>query len=520
MSKTTVNHHLVVQWLEAVRAQLRTPTPREALDLGGIDVLDVLLSPLFMAAIMELRRHDGEPPRGAIGRLSEAIRQRGYRLKLALAERRACSESAAAQATDVLVWPRDIRQFAGQGPVSQALVDAGLRCDFLSCDPWVFRQLRDRGVRSVYSLRAWPGVLRAARHEARQRVRQVGTLARERLPLYRQDGFERDLSATYWSTVAQSLPAACKAVANARAALEAFSPKLVIVGNDKTTEGRAACLVARQQNIPTAVLHHGHSFGNPLNGLHRADRIVVYGDVHRRDLLSVGIEESRVLTCGAPYLDQRPRQTGKMHPDLARLLKPGPDQPYVLVATSGPGHTVSHHQHALVIEQLMGLSNRFPQVLFAVKLHRKDHVNYYRQVADRVGAHRLRIIPDATPEFPRDIFGWLQGCRAVLTGASTVAIEAMLMDVPVITMDFCDEIHDIDFIDIGATLHVTSGDQLDERLRDVLGQHEVIGHLRAKAAEYLQDSFFKLDGQSAKRTAEALAALLRGQTIEPARAEK
>ena len=37
-----------------------------------------------------------------------------------------------------------------------------------------------------------------------------------------------------------------------------------------------------------------------------------------------------------------------------------------------------------------------------------------------------------------------------------VAVEAMLMDVPVITMDFCDELHGVEFIDAGATLHATS----------------------------------------------------------------
>ena len=235
----------------------------------------------------------------------------------------------------------------------------------------------------------------------------------------------------------------------------------------------------------------------------------------------MGIDESRVVICGAPYLDSLPRQTGRVHPDLARLLEIGPGQPYVLVATSGPGHRVSHHGHTLVIEQLIRLSNQFSEAVFAVKLHRKDQPDFYRQVANRLGPHRLRIVPFGAREYPEDIFDWLQGCRVLLTGASTVATEAMLMDVPVITMDFCDEIHGIDFIDAGATMHVTSGERLDERFRAVLDREQPVEQLKAKVAEYLRDSFFALDGRSAERTAQALVALAgRAKKLRPAESRR
>ena len=56
----------------------------------------------------------------------------------------------------------------------------------------------------------------------------------------------------------------------------------------------------------------------------------------------------------------------------------------------------------------------------------------------------------------------------MLTGASTVAVEAMLMDVPVVTMDFRDEIHEVDFIDAGATMHVRTGEALVEAVAEIL----------------------------------------------------
>src|SRR4029079_7481214 len=132
----------------------------------------------------------------------------------------------------------------------------------------------------------------------------------------------------------------------------------------------------------------------------------------------------------------------------------------ILVATSGPGHRISHEHHQVVIANLARLSAEFPDVPLVVKLHRKDRLEYYQQALDR--RHRLILVREESSGFPRGIFEWLSGCSVVLTGASPVAVEAMLMDVPVVTMDFCQEIRGVDFIDAGATTHVQTSDALSE----------------------------------------------------------
>ena len=113
-------------------------------------------------------------------------------------------------------------------------------------------------------------------------------------------------------------------------------------------------------------------------------------------------------------------------------------------------------------------------------------------------------MPDNTAGYPSDIFQWLDGCPVVLTGASTVAVEAMLMDVPVVTMDFCDEIHGVDFIDAGATMHVRTGNALVEAVGQVLAGRAPDEQAQARVRTYLEASFCALDGRSASRGARAL----------------
>jgi hypothetical protein len=87
-----------------------------------------------------------------------------------------------------------------------------------------------------------------------------------------------------------------------------------------------------------------------------------------------------------------------------------------------------------------------------------------------------------------------------------VAIEAMMMHVPVITMDFADELAGVEFIDSGATRHVRSAGELEERLRAILAAGSGAEPLPATTA-FLGDAFYALDGHSADRVAQCLLAL-------------
>ncbi len=82
----------------------------------------------------------------------------------------------------------------------------------------------------------------------------------------------------------------------------------------------------------------------------------------------------------------------------------------------------------------------------------------------------------------------------ILTGASTTAIEAMVMEVPVITMDFCNALHGIDFIEAGATLHVTNADDLEAAVRNVLSAGQLSDDRRDRIAGFLRDTYYALDG--------------------------
>jgi hypothetical protein len=172
----------------------------------------------------------------------------------------------------------------------------------------------------------------------------------------------------------------------------------------------------------------------------------------------------------------------------------------VLVATSGPGHVISSEQHQRTVQAVMHAGTQLPEVTFVVKLHRKDHPSYYRNLPQQLQG-RFHVIRDGAAGFPRSIFDWLQGCPAVITGGSTVAIESMLVRVPVITVDLTNELASIPFIAAGATIHVQDQDALCRRLDQLIRRTEWPSDLDKNISRYLEMELGPLDGMASQRVA-------------------
>jgi hypothetical protein len=503
-----LNPSAILDWTDELRESARSASWAPLVDFDGIDALDVLLSPIYVAVLNALRIQN-EVHRPMRSEWLARARQWAYQGKMALRDRAAARRSANPGAADVLLWSRDITHTVIFDPVARALTEQGRSARMLACRASIFEQLVARDVNSVFSRAAWPGVLRRAHRDGVRRARELARFGRWTVPPIMGN---RELESVVRNTVIALLPLVSEAVANARAALDAFSARLLVVGNDLTLEGRAGCRVARQRNIPTAMFMHGSITGDPLQARHCVDRILVYGNVHRDELVQRGYPRPRIVVCGAPSLDDRPRQTGRVDAQLRDRLGLQPGDPWILVTTSGPGHRISLAHHQTVILQLERLSAAMPTTPVVIKLHHKDRLEHYQQALRNAAGRKMIVVGENTPGYPNDIFEWLNGCSVVLTGASAVAVEAMLMDVPVVTMDFQDEIHGVDFIEAGATTHVRTGEALVQAVSEILAGHAPSEQARDRAGAYLKESFCALDGCSASRGADSLIELMEQQT--------
>jgi UDP-N-acetylglucosamine 2-epimerase len=249
--------------------------------------------------------------------------------------------------------------------------------------------------------------------------------------------------------------------------LDLGRPGYILVGNDLTWEGRLLSRLARRQNYRLGMIQHGLVGHERINGYHIVNDFFVYGPASKTVLEEDGLENVNIVVSGAPYLDEiRVDDADEPHPLIReRLRLPGR---FVLVALSGFGHRTSLENYQLTLEWIDRLIRSHPELDFVIKLHRKEQMGAYSMFSDE---QKVRIIDSKRGRrYPQSIFDWLRGCSCLITGTSTVAYEAMLFNIPVISVDPVKQFKGVDFVEQRAAEVVHSYDELEQALLRVNGK--------------------------------------------------
>lgn len=498
----------VLRWFDQLFQELLTTSWGPLLRHGDVQIFESLRCELFYSTMAMLRRnYAAKPKQGLVRRAIEGGLMWAHMRKIAAEDRRAAANSAPLEQVDILFWPCEPTHIKAMRPVIRWLAEEGISHHAFACKPRIHAELVAQGIPTVSPEAYWSHEMSAARKQGERRAKELlaaGEIDYSRLTPF---GNTQTLVENLRAESELLIPLVYRAQCNAENMLERIRPKLLVVGNDFTYEGRVGVQMAKAAGVATACPMHGVVANNPLHTAHISDKYLAYGDSSRRHLLEIGLDDDKIAVVGAPYLDDQPKQSGHIDPTIREQLKLDDSKPYVLAANSGPGNTISYEHHDRVLDAMCQASAALPQMQFVAKLHRKDRVEFYEKATANLPEARLQFIQHGAQGYPTNIFNWLQGSTVLLTGASSVAVEAMLMGVPVITMDYANEITGADFVDSGTTTHVTDAQGLIEALRALVESPEQRAQALERSNTYLQDMFLSVDGNSARRTGEELCRL-------------
>ena len=276
-----------------------------------------------------------------------------------------------------------------------------------------------------------------------------------------------------------------------------INPKAALIGYDIPTEGRTFTDVLNEKKIPTFMIQHGAMAKvDGIFGTHITKSIFVYGEVSKQVLRDSGCKSDIKIT-GAPYLDSLVQ---KLHAAGSRQkgkLK-------VLVAFSGAGHLTSTEHHKKSIAALVQVAEKNAETTeFYFKLHPKDNRGYYNTALE---GKNLKNVFFALPNSQsNDIFDWALFADIMLTGASTVAIEAMLCRKPVISLDLTGDYKELSFIKEEAVKYITTTSELETVIEEAAANNfSAFDSTSNKAAHYAKKFYGATDGQAAQRCAQLI----------------
>jgi UDP-N-acetylglucosamine 2-epimerase len=301
----------------------------------------------------------------------------------------------------------------------------------------------------------------------------------------------------------------------AAAAFDALAPQVVVTYAEAGGWRRALVLEARRRGVPTVGLQHGFISRHWLNYQHEEDEIVassgnpadrgcplpdltlLYDEFARDHLRTVGrYPADRLRVTGNPRLEAIVAAAGKLSvEDVGRAREAAgarDGQHLVLLAAKHiPDFDATF---AALIRAVAGM----PDVHLAIRPHPAETPDPYARLAG--GVANVTVVP-----LSLDPVALIAGARLVATVNSTVALEAMALDVPALAMRLPNYLSP--FVDAGVMAGTSRLEEIGPAVARLVRDERAREELAAKRRAYASRSPADGGGGAAARAADAILQL-------------
>jgi UDP-N-acetylglucosamine 2-epimerase len=280
---------------------------------------------------------------------------------------------------------------------------------------------------------------------------------------------------------------------------ESVRPRAVVVLPDRHGLARATLSLASVYNIPTLTIQSALMSDTARYGPMYADQVAAIDHYSRQIYVERGnIDSKRVALTGLPRWDimsTAMRRTKLKDPSSkvrAELQIDGDKRIVTFAAQNLPlTHTLQ------MLTPVLSTTAAMPDTVLLIKLHPADKhsvEDYYAEVsAMDLGNHNLIVIDDIdTPTL-------LAASDLLITGFSNVALEAALLDKPVLIVNLTNQPDPLPFVENGIALGAYSEVEVEQKLKTLLTDESTREALRARRAGYFDQNPQLLDGRATER---------------------
>ena len=309
------------------------------------------------------------------------------------------------------------------------------------------------------------------------------------------------------------LPHAVRLLEVARRMLEVLRPGAVLLAYETGPAGRVVSAAARELSVPTLAVQHGriHPFhhhyaqclgleGSCPNPKERLlpDLTAVYGEKVAQVLARYGgYGTEHVAVTGQPRTDLIVRNARDF--DRAAFLRSVGARPHVPVVLLATQNFPDVRDRLHVLEVVFGQAPVDWQVL--IKPHPGERDGLVERFLRERGLAGVLVLRDA------ELYNCLAAADVVVTGTSTVGMEALLFAKPVVTVGGLPA--PLDLAPAGAAIEVNSPGEFSEAVARLLRDEAYKSALLARAGQYVKEHFDGVDGRASARVADLIEARMR-----------
>jgi UDP-N-acetylglucosamine 2-epimerase len=252
--------------------------------------------------------------------------------------------------------------------------------------------------------------------------------------------------------------------------------------------------------VPVVGIQHGILYPGYYSYRHEADegdcpipdRTAVFGDAARRFLIEEGrYPETSLEVTGSPKFDALIAAARRWDRDsLRRELGIAPDEKLLVVASRYRPIRETHASIGTAFGGLVAAVEASAGVRMIVKPHPAEPVAEYQ--ADLAGARRSRLsLPG------QELLGLLHAADALVTVESLSAVEALVLDRPVLILNAPTNLREM--VERGVALAVDEGEDPAAAVEALLFDEPTRRRLDEARSRYLEDVARGVDGGATRR---------------------
>lgn len=304
-------------------------------------------------------------------------------------------------------------------------------------------------------------------------------------------------------------------VEGAKQMIKLEKPSIIVMTDDF---GPVFPLVGKMENVPTLAIQHGITHpppelyllsaeGTSTNGVNPLwrpipDKIAAFGNYHKGMLVNYALySPDRVVVTGQPKSDYLARADEIFDKNkLCNELGINPNKKIVVWITQTHGLPTDENKKNIscIYNAMQSLKN----TQLVIKLHpcEDQKAPLYRE--DKITKPIIIAAKDA------DTNGMLYACDVMITKNSTTALEAMILNKPVITLNLSKMSDFYQYAESGAAVGVYKEEDLLPTLEKVLYDLQFCKKLEKNRERFVYEHAYIQDGQASKRVADLIMEMI------------
>lgn len=290
-------------------------------------------------------------------------------------------------------------------------------------------------------------------------------------------------------------------------------PDIMVIANELSPLNKALVVACNLRGTPVLAVQHGviiavkdvliyypsiHEDLNekPSKRFTFPQKFAVYGECTKEVLVKeIGYPfEERIVITGQPKYDVLAK-AGEIF-DRERFCADwdiNPDKKIVLIG-SQTFHIAGNKD--IFFRTIFHALKEDPQIQMVIKPHPTEQEEWHKELKKEMDVNAVLLPRKA------NTIEALYACDALMTFYSTIALEAMMLGKPVITVNLTNQPDPVPYAQSGAAFGVYKTEDIAPAVREVLENPETRKQLEIGRQEYLYKQFYKLDGQATRRVVE------------------